>query len=81
MRLNRKWSEAEVRSVARQLRQEYPSVPSDVTALVVQVAKLNLSPEEEPATLLAEARRLLGRSVLMHALQDSSGSPNLALAS
>jgi hypothetical protein len=80
MRLNRQWPDSELRTLQKQLIQEYPAVPSDVTALVLQMARTDISPDEGPARLLAHARRLLGRSVLMHAIADVS-APDLAMAS
>ena len=81
MRLNRKWPEADLRLVVKQLTQEYPMVPAEVAALVVQLARLEVSPAEEPTALLAQARMLLGRSVLLHVIEDDSMSRGLAMAS
>jgi hypothetical protein len=79
MRLHRQWPEAELQRLKQQLSLEYPAVPGDVTALVLQMARVEVSPTEGPAALLAQARRLLGRSVLMQAIAEPS--PHLAMAS
>jgi len=70
-----------MRYVMQKLMAEYPGVPADVTALFVQLARLDVSPEDDPSALLAQARKLLGRSVLLQSLQDTPAPPSLAMAS
>jgi hypothetical protein len=79
MRLHRQWPESELQRLKLQLAEEYPAVPADVTALVLQMARTDVTPADGPAALLAQARRLLGRSVLMHTIADAA--PHLAMAS
>ena len=79
MRLHRQWPESDLQRVKQQLAQEYPAVPADVTALVVQMARADVTPADGPSMLLAQARKLLGRSFLMQTLVEPS--PHLAMAS
>jgi hypothetical protein len=56
----------------KQLHEEYPDVPEDVTALIVQTARLDLAPGQEVTAVLGKVRRILGESVMLQAMRETA---------
>ena len=81
MRFNPSSPSANLQAVIKQLAQEYPDVPADVTALVAQLAIADTPPDAGLDAILAQSRRLLGHSILLQAIRSGSTNPALALAS
>lgn len=76
MRIKHHPKKADLSSVLKQLSEEYPDVPDDVTALILQAAaRQDLAPDEDPATLLPKARIVLGESMLLAALHEDPDQP------
>ena len=71
---------ADLRSVMKQLTEEYPDVPDDVTALILQAARQDLAPQDDPAKLLPKARIVLGESLLLQAMQAAAPRKRMGLA-